>query len=171
MSTLRIPIGSKDHIQGNLNTAKIVLVEYGDYQCPYCRQAFSLIKRFIEENKDNVAFVFRNFPSTDNHKYTTAAATIAEAAGKEGKFWEMHELIYNQNILNDEVLKECASVLQLDINKIETNAKTSEIQNKIKWDLEGGIRSGITTTPSFFVNNQKWEDYGGIYDSFIDLIS
>ena len=172
MSTLRIPIGSNDHVQGNPETAKIVLVEYGDYQCPYCGHAFPLVKKFVEEYPDDVAFVFRNFPLTDSHEYAMSAATIAEAAGNQGKFWEMHDLIYdNQNLLNEGLLKECVKVLQLDVNKIENDINTSEIQDKIETDFEGGVRSGVNGTPSFFVNGQKWEDYDGTYDCFVDLLS
>jgi protein-disulfide isomerase len=172
MSTLRIPVGPNDHVIGDIDTAKIVLVEYGDYQCPYCGHAFPLVKRFIEEYADDVAFVFRNFPLTDAHQYAMAAATIAEAAGKQGKFWEMHDLIYsNQNMLNEEMLKGCVTALQLDVNKIENDITTSDLQDKIEADFEGGVRSGVNGTPSFFVNNQRWEDYDGTYDSFIELIS
>ncbi|ASK30875.1 disulfide bond formation protein DsbA [Chryseobacterium sp. T16E-39] len=172
MSTLRIPIGPNDHVQGNPETARIVLVEYGDYQCPYCGHAFPLVRQFVKENQDDVAFVFRNFPLTDAHEYAMAAATVAEAAGKQGKFWEMHDLIYdNQNILNEALLNECVKVLKLDVNKIENEINTEELQNKIEADFEGGVRSGVNGTPSFFVNGQKWEDYDGTYDSFIDLIS
>lgn len=172
MSTLRIPVGSNDHVQGNLETAKIVLVEYGDYQCPYCGHAYPLVKRFVEEYGDEVAFVFRNFPLTDSHQYAMAAATIAEAAGKQGKFWEMHDLIYeNQNHLNEEILKESVKSLGLDFNKIENDINTADLQDKIENDFEGGVRSGVNGTPSFFVNNQKWEDYDGTYDSFVELIS
>lgn len=172
MSTLRIPIGPNDHVQGNPDTAKLVLVEYGDYQCPYCGHAFPLVRKFVEENGDDVAFVFRNFPLTDAHEYAMAAATVAEAAGKQGKFWEMHDLIYdNQNLLNEALLKECVKVLKLDVNKIENEISTAELQSKIEADFEGGVRSGVNGTPSFFVNGEKWEDYDGTYDSFIDLLS
>ena len=172
MSTLRVPIGPTDQVQGDPNTAKIVLVEYGDYQCPYCGHAFPLVKKFVEEYGDDVAFVFRNFPLTDSHQYAMAAATIAEAAGKQGKFWEMHDLIYNnQNMLSESMLKECVAALNLDINKIENDIITSNLQDKIEADFEGGVRSGVNGTPSFFVNGQKWEDYDGTYDSFIGLVS
>jgi protein-disulfide isomerase len=172
MSTLRIPIGPNDHVQGNPETAKIVLVEYGDYQCSYCGHAFPLVKQFVEEYGDDVAFVFRNFPLTDSHEFAMTAATIAEAAGKQGKFWEMHDLIYdNQNILSQEMLKGCVKTLQLDFNKIENDISTADLQDKIENDFEGGVRSGVNGTPSFFVNNQKWEDYDGTYDSFVDLLS
>lgn len=172
MSTLRIPINEKDHVQGNLETAKIVLVEYGDYQCPHCKHAFPLVKKFVEEYGDDVAFVFRNFPLTDSHEFAMSAATIAEAAGNQGKFWEMHDIIYeNQDQLSNEMLKECVKSLQLDFNKIENDINTGDIQDKIENDFEGGVRSGVNGTPSFFVNNQKWEDYDGTYNSFVELIS
>lgn len=172
MSTLRVPIGPTDQVQGDPNTAKIVLVEYGDYQCPYCGHAFPLVKKFVEEYGDEVAFVFRNFPLTDSHQYAMAAATIAEAAGKQGKFWEMHDLIYNnQNLLSENMLKECVAALNLDINKVENDITTANLQDKIEADFEGGVRSGVNGTPSFFVNGQKWEDYDGTYDSFVGLVS
>jgi protein-disulfide isomerase len=172
MSTLRVPIGPNDQVQGDPNTAKIVLVEYGDYQCPYCGHAFPLVKKFVEEYGDEVAFVFRNFPLTDSHQYAMAAATIAEAAGKQGKFWEMHDLIYNnQNLLSENMLKECVAALNLDINKVENDITTSNLQDKIEADFEGGVRSGVNGTPSFFVNGEKWEDYDGTYDSFVGLVS
>lgn len=172
MSTLRIPIDANDHVQGNPETAKIVLVEYGDYQCPYCGHAFPLVKKFVEEYGDEVAFVFRNFPLTDSHQYAMSAATIAEAAGKQGKFWEMHDLIYeNQDQLSEEMLKQCAQSLNLDFNSIENDINTANLQDKIEADFEGGVRSGVNGTPSFFVNGQKWEDYDGTYDSFVELIS
>ncbi len=152
MSKLRIPIGKDDHILGNPDTAKIVLVEYGDYQCPYCGHAFPLVKKFVEEYENDVAFVFRNFPLTDSHEFAMSAATIAEAAGKQGKFWEMHDLIYNnQNLLSQEMLKECVTALHLDFNKIENDITTSDIQDKIEADFEGGVRSGVNGTPSFFL--------------------
>ncbi|WP_370901257.1 DsbA family protein [Chryseobacterium gossypii] len=172
MSTLRIPVSQNDHIQGNPDTAKIVLVEYGDYQCPHCAHAFPLVKRFVEEHGDEVAFVFRNFPLTDAHEYAMAAAAIAEAAARQGKFWEMHDLIYsNQNMLSEEMLKECVKALQLNFNTIENDINTAVLQEKIEADFEGGVRSGVNGTPSFFVNNQKWEDYDGTYDSFLELLS
>lgn len=172
MSSLRIPIGPNDHVQGNPDTARIILVEYGDYQCSYCGHAYSLIKKFTEEYSDEVAFVFRNFPLTDAHEFAMAAATVAEGAGKQGKFWEMHDLIYdNQNLLNEDMLKECVAALHLDYNKIENDINTADLQDKIEADFEGGVRSGVNGTPSFFVNNQKWEDYDGTYDSFVDLLS
>jgi protein-disulfide isomerase len=172
MSTLRIPITSADHTVGDPNTAKIVLVEYGDYQCPYCGHAFPLVKRFVEEHPEEVAFIFRNFPLTDAHEYAMAAATIAEASAKQGKFWEMHDLIYNnQNLLNENMLKECVTKLKLSVNQIENDIRTSELQNKIEADFEGGVRSGVNGTPSFFVNGQKWEDYDGTYNSFLELLS
>ncbi|WP_027381207.1 DsbA family protein [Chryseobacterium daeguense] len=172
MAALRIPVGENDHVQGNLETAKIVLVEYGDYQCPHCGHAYPLVKKFVEEYGDDVAFVFRNFPLTDSHRFAMPAAAIAEAAGKQGKFWEMHDLIYeNQNQLSDEMLKESVKTLQLDFSTVEKDINESGIKEKIEEDFEGGVRSGVNGTPSFFVNDQKWEDYDGTYDSFVGLIS
>ncbi|WP_379966505.1 DsbA family protein [Epilithonimonas sp. UC225_85] len=172
MSKLRIPVSETDHITGNINTAKIVLVEYGDYECPHCGRAFPLVKKFAEENPEDVAFVFRNFPLSDSHEHALPAAMFAEAAGKQGKFWQMHDLIYtNQNILDENSLKQAVTDLQLDKTKFKEDFSSHEIKNKIEEDFEGGVRSGVNGTPSFFVNNEKWEDYDGTYESFLKLLS
>lgn len=170
--SLTIPVNENDHIVGDPNTAKIVLVEYGDYQCPHCGKAFPIVKKFVDENMKDVAFVFRNFPLRDSHPYAMAAAATAEASGKQGKFWEMHDMIFqSQGNLNEESLKEYVTAVGLDTNTFEEHINSEELKNKIEEDFEGGVRSGVNGTPSFFVNGEKWEGYDGTLESFSGLLS
>ena len=98
---LRIAVTEEDHHRGPLN-APIMLVEYGDFECPYCGAAYRPIEKFIEAQQDNVCFVFRNFPLANVHPYAAIAALAAEAAGMQNKYWEMHHMIYeNQSLLSE----------------------------------------------------------------------
>src|SRR4030095_3966120 len=104
MSVLKIAVNSADHHRGNVNAA-VTLVEYGDFQCPYCKRAHPLVKRLLEERGEKFHFVFRNFPLRKIHPHAHASAVAAEAAGKQGKFWEMHDLIFeNQDRLSSNYL-------------------------------------------------------------------
>lgn len=158
--SLRIPVSNKDHIEGNPE-ARIELVEYGDYQCPYCGEAYQEIKKVQKHLGKDLKFVFRNFPLTDAHQYALGAAIAAEIAGDMGKFWEMHDTLYeNQEALEDADIIEYAQQLGLDIDKFESHFSDSKYENKIEDQMEGGLRSGVNGTPSFFVNGQKYEgDY------------
>jgi protein-disulfide isomerase len=110
---LKDPISDDDHIQGNKN-AQITLIEYGDYECPYCGRAYPVIKRLQEHFGTQLRFVFRNFPLTEVHPFANPAAECAEYAGSQGLFWEMHDLIYeNQLSLNIELLFELAGSREL----------------------------------------------------------
>ena len=168
MSRLKIAVNSADHHLGNLNAA-ITLVEYGDFQCPHCKRAHALIKRLLSERGKDLHFVFRNFPLTEIHQYANNAAAAAEAAGKQGKYWEMHDLIFeNQNNLNNEFLLSLALGLKLDMKKFIEDADSEEIQNKIELDFEGGVLSGVNGTPTFFVNGVRLSSYDETYQSLLD---
>lgn len=157
---LRLPVSDRDHIQGNKN-ALIELVEYGDYQCPYCGEAYYEIKKVQKEFGDKLKFVFRNFPLTNIHKYALNAAIASEVAGNSGKFWKMHDILFeNQNALNDRNLLGYAQ--QLDITDFETKFVDPRFADKVEEDLESGLRSGVNGTPSFFINGSKYE---GSYSS------
>jgi protein-disulfide isomerase len=169
---LTIPVSENDHIVGDPNTAKIVLVEYGDYECSHCGDAFPVVKKFVDENIKDVAFVFRNFPLRDAHPNAMAAAATAEASAKQGKFWEMHDMIFQSHAgLNKETLNELVKAVGLDSETLEADIKSEELLNKIDEDFEGGVRSGVNGTPSFFVNGEKWEGYDGTEESLSSLLS
>lgn len=158
--SLKPAVSEKDHIQGKKN-APIELVEYGDYECPYCQEAYYYIKEVQEALGDELKFVFRNFPLYNAHPHALHAATAAEAAGESGKFWEMHDILYeNQEYLDDEDLVEYAEKIGLNAKVFESDFSDSKYADRIESDIESGLRSGVSGTPAFFVNGSKYDgDY------------
>jgi protein-disulfide isomerase len=157
MSKLKPAVGPTDHIQGN-SSAQIELVEYGDYQCPHCGRAYPIIKSIQSELGDALKFVFRNFPLQEIHPNALNAAVAAEAAGAQEKYWEMHDIIFeNQSHLDDASLVKFADKLGVDVEKFEEDFEKPEFLEKVESDFESGVRSGVNGTPSFFINGQKYE--------------
>ncbi|HCO68676.1 MAG TPA: disulfide bond formation protein DsbA [Dysgonomonas sp.] len=155
--SLRVPVTDKDHVQGSPD-ASIELVEYGDYQCPYCGKAYYEVKKIQEEMGGNLKFVFRNFPLISIHKHALNAAVAAEAAGDMGKYWEMHDIIFeNQQALDDADLVKYAGEIGLDEEEFKSMFSDKKYEAKIEKELEGGLRSGVNGTPSFFINGKKYE--------------
>ena len=156
MVQLHPPVSTNDHIQGSASAA-IELVEYGDYQCPYCGQAYPIIKSLQRSLGKNLKFVFRNFPLTEMHPNAMNAALAAEAAALQNKFWEMHDIIYeNQQHLNDSNLLAYAEKIGLDLKRFKNDIKQQTLTDKIEQDFESGARSGVNGTPSFYVNGKKY---------------
>ena len=155
MSTLKIPVGSADHIQGDQNAA-LTLVEYGDYECPHCEHAYPIVKRVQKHFGKRLRFVFRNFPLGEMHPHAEFAAETAEFAGTHGKFWEMHDLLYeSQNRLGGELFQELAKRLKLASADLLTALETREFLDRVRADFAGGVRSGVNGTPTFFINGQR----------------
>ncbi len=155
MSRLRVPVTGDDHILGPAKAA-VTLVEYGDYQCPFCGEAFWVL-RDMRERFGDLRFVFRNFPLTEIHPCAMIAAEAAEAASTQGLFWEMHDLIYeNQRELSPEQLVEHASSLNLDIDEFTAELETHRYAERIKADFMGGVRSGVNGTPTLFINGERY---------------
>ena len=170
MSVLKPAVNSADHHQGNVNAA-ITLVEYGDFECPYCRRAHPLVKRLLKERGNELHFVFRNFPLRKIHPHAYISAIAAEAAGKQDKFWEMHDLIFeNQDKLNTNYLLSLAQDIGLDPVQFAEDSKSEELLNKIETDFESGIRSGVNGTPTFFLNGHLLLTYDETYESLSDAI-
>ncbi len=156
-ATLTPAVSARDHAEGRAD-ALLTLVEYGDYQCPYCGAAYPEVKRVQKALAGKLRFVFRNFPLTQAHPYAMAAAEAAEAAGLLGKFWEMHDLIYeNQDYLEPEVLPAWAEQLGLDLGEFGSAIEKGEIVKRIKDDRASGIRSGVNGTPCFFINQARYD--------------
>lgn len=154
---LRLPVSERDHIQGNPDAA-IELVEYGDYQCPYCGAAHPQVQKVQKEMGDKLKFVFRNFPLTNMHEHALNAAIASEVAGDMGKFWEMHDILFeNQRELDYSRIMEYAKQIGLDVEKIEAKFPEPKYKEKVEQDLESGLRSGVNGTPSFFINGEKYE--------------
>lgn len=153
-----------DHVYGS-DKNKVVLIEYGDYQCPGCGSAYAPIKTVTEKYKNEVTFVFRNNPLTSIHPNAKAAAAAAEAAGKMGKYWEMHNILYEKQddwssaSISDrgELFSSYASEIGLDENKFSKilEGQGDAINQKINYDLALAKKSGVTGTPTFYLNGKK----------------
>lgn len=154
-----------DHTKGS-ESNEILLVEYGDYQCPSCAGAHPNVNELMEEYGGDVTFIFRNFPLTAIHPNARAAAAVAEAAGLQGKFWEMHDMLYEAQ--NDwsgvdasqrtELFASYARELSLDIDKFNADIAAKPVNSKINFDLALGKESGTSATPTFFLNGEKLDD-------------
>ena len=156
--TLTIPVGPDDHAQGPPD-APVTLVEYGDYQCPYCGRAYPIIKAIQARLGDDLRFVFRNMPLRNAHPYAQIAAESAEAAAAQGRFWEMHDAIYEQQkMLSPSYLVELAGRLGLDVARVEADLAAGRYRERIERDFMGGVRSGVNGTPTFFVNGRRFDE-------------
>ena len=154
---LSVPVGSDDHVVGP-EDARLTLVEYGDYQCPYCGQAFPIVERIRETFSDTLRFVFRNFPLADMHPHAEAAAEVAEAAGLQGKFWEMHDTLYtNQRHLEEAALLRYVTDVGADVDQVSKDLASGAPRQRVEADFEGAIRSGANGTPTFFVNGARYD--------------
>jgi protein-disulfide isomerase len=150
----------RDHVRGPAN-APVTLVQYGDYECPYSGAAFPIIKDIQSRMNDDLRFVFRNFP-IDSHPHAQQAAEAAEAAGRRGKFWEMHDLLYeNQRHLRDEDLRGYAENLGLDVELIAKELDEHLHATRVHDDFLSGVRSGVNGTPTFYINGVK---HDGAYE-------
>jgi diadenylate cyclase len=155
------PVGDGDHALGPA-TAAVTLVEYGDYECPYCGRMHPVVKELRERVGDRLRFVFRHFPLDSVHPNARRAAEAAEAAASQGHFWEMHDLLYeNQDDLGDEALRRYATRLGLDPARFEEDLEERAHAPRVREDRFGGERSGVEGTPTFFVNGVR---YGGPRD-------
>jgi protein-disulfide isomerase len=167
MAMLKVPVTPDDHIRGNEH-APVTLVEYGDYECPHCGIAYYTIKSLQKHYGQLLRFVFRNFPLAEIHPHAESAAEAAEFAADYGRFWEMHDGIYeNQPRLDTHLLFELASLLALPAAGLRRALMNQEYASKIGNDFLGGVRSGVSGTPAFFINNVR---HDGSYE-FGDLAS
>ena len=147
---------SNDHTQG-FPEATIELIEYGDFQDPACASAYPLIKMLQQNFGKALRFVFRHFPLADRHVYALPAAIAAEAAARQGKFWEMHNLIFEkQEYLNEYALLEFAIHLRLKLNAFKKDLLDDSISEKVKAHFDSGIKYGVSSAPCFFINGEKF---------------
>jgi protein-disulfide isomerase len=157
MSRLRVPVGPEDHVLGPPD-ALVTLVEYGDFECPFCGRAYWEVKSLQRALGDQLRFVFRDFPLTQVHPHSMGAAEAAEAAGAQGRFWEMHAKLYeNQRDLETPALLEYARELGLNLRRFAQDLEDRVHFPKIRRDFMGGVRSGVNGTPTFFVNGVRHE--------------
>jgi NhaA family Na+:H+ antiporter len=157
---LTVPVSEKDHIQGSPD-AQIVLVEYGDFQCPHCRLVHYDIQALQEYLGDRLRYVFRHLPITSTHPQAQLAAEAAEAAGAQGKFWEMHDALFEAETLDRANILWIASQIGLDMDQFAYDLDNNVYADRVREDFNNGIRSGANGTPTFFVNGNR---YDGAWD-------
>jgi protein-disulfide isomerase len=157
-SQLTPTVGDSDHVQGP-SSAPVTLVEYGDYECPYCGAAYPIVKEIQQRLAGRLRFVFRNFPITTAHPHAEHAAEAAEAAGAQGRFWEMHDYLYeHQRALDDRHLEDYASTVGLDVERWVSDMEAQAHAERVRADFMSGVRSGVNGTPTFFINGLRHDD-------------
>lgn len=153
---------TKDSEKKGSNSAKLTLVEFSDFQCPACQAWFPVVAQVLQKHPENVLFVFRHFP-LDGHKNAKQAAYAAEAAGKQGKFWEMHDLLYeNQSEWSEsknpqELFAQYATTIGLDNQKWLSDIKSKAVTEEVNQDIQDGYAVGVNSTPTFYLNDKKLE--------------
>lgn len=153
-------ISARDHTKGRVATSTASLVEYSDFQCPACGAYYPLVEKIMTEYKDRLSFTYRHFP-LPQHKNALAAAYAAEAAGKQGKFWEMYQLIFEyQTDWSEEgtamkIFEGYARDIKLDLARWNTDVGAQETKDTVADDKATGVKSGVNSTPSFFLNGKK----------------
>ena len=141
-----------DHVRGG--SAGRLIVEYGDYECPYSRRAFREIQQVERRLREGVRFAFRHFPLTEIHPHALAAAAAAEAAALQGRFWKMHELLFHrQSALEDDDLRLYAEELELDVALFDSDRAGAAVLERVRRDVESGMASGeVQGTPTLFID-------------------
>jgi protein-disulfide isomerase len=160
---LTLPVSAdRDHIRGSLD-APVILVEYGDYQCPHCGAAYPEVEQARAHMGKRLAFVYRHIPLTNAHPRAQPAAEAGEAAGSQQKFWAMHDMLFeHQDALEDDDLLAYASVIRLDVQRFVRELATGIHTPKVREDFMSGVRSGVNGTPTFFINGVR---HNGPYDA------
>jgi protein-disulfide isomerase len=159
---LRPPVSEQDHAAGPAS-APLTLVEYGDYQCPHCAAADPTVRAVQRAFGNELRFVFRNFPLAEMHPAAEPAAEFAEGAAMQGRFWEAHDALFAWSrrhgpaSLGPEAFATIAATLGLDSQRLEGEVSSHRYLERIKNDFNGGVRSGVNGTPSFFVNGQRFD--------------
>ena len=158
-AVLTLPVDEeRDHLQGT-GSAAVTLVQYGDYECPYCGEAYPIIKDVQARMGDRLRFVFRNFPISTSHPHAEHAAEAAEAADAQGEFWRMHDLLYErQQRLADEDLHAYADELGLEMERFDKEMAEHVHAARVYEDFMSGVRSGVNGTPTFYINGVRHDD-------------
>ncbi|MFL5953355.1 MAG: DsbA family protein [Gaiellaceae bacterium] len=158
---LTVPLGPEDHVLGRENAA-VTLLEYGDYECPYCGAAHPVVKELLRMVGDDMRFAYRHFPLTQVHPHAFQAALAAEAAAAQDKFWQMHDLLFeHQDMLDGRGLLALAESLGLDVERFAHDVQERTYEEKVRRDFISGVRSGVNGTPTFFVNDVR---HNGTWD-------
>jgi protein-disulfide isomerase len=156
-SRLFAPIEERDHVRGALD-APVALLEYGDYDCPICANVHSIVKAIERRLEGRLCFIYRNFPLRQMHPHAEEAAEAAEAAGAQGRFWQMHDFLFeNQESLGRSSLTSHAERIGIDVRRWQEALDKHTFAHRVQEDFISGVRSGVTATPTFFVNGMRFE--------------
>jgi len=154
---LAVPVSPTDHIFGPEH-AHLTLVEYGDFECPNCRQAAPAVKHLVSRFAGKLRLVWRHFPWEEVHPHALHAALAAEAAGAQGKFWPMHDLLFaHQDHLEDKQLRSYAQQLELDLARFDKDMKEARYVRRVREHIDGARKSGARSTPTFFLDGQIFD--------------
>lgn len=157
MATLKVPVSANDHRQGSAH-ATVTLVEFGDYECPYCGLAYWVVKKLQQQLGEDLLLVFRNFPLTTAHPHALGAAVTAEFAGSRGLFWEAHDELYeNQDRLGLALYGAIALKHRLSSDELVLAIQNDTYLPKIQSDFNGGVRSGVNGTPAFYIDGIRYD--------------
>jgi len=157
---LAAAVGALDHVRGPAD-APVTLVEYADFECPFCGRWFPELQRVLQDLGPRVRFVFRHFPISEQHPHAESAAEVAEAAAAQGKFWEMHDLLFpRQAALDAGHLLAYVRELELDAVRVERELEQEVYRARVRHDIESGLQSGVSGTPMFFINGRRHEEPG-----------
>ena len=153
---LVLPVGARDQVQGS-SEAAVTLLEYGDFECGHCAEAFPMVKEITRWLRGELRYVFRHFPVADKHPYALRAAEAAEAAGAQGRFWEMHDLLCERSpALYAIHLERYAQELGLDLERFAREVRAHVYLEKVRGDMTSGVMSGVLRTPTFFINGVQY---------------
>jgi protein-disulfide isomerase len=157
MSRLTPPVSNADHRAGP-DDAPVTLVEYGDYECPHCGSAHRIVAAVRQRMGPRLRFVFRHFPLAEIHPHAMHAAEAAEAAADQGKFWEMHNALFEiQEALEDSDLIRYARELGLDAARVQLELESGARETRVREQFRSGVRSGVNGTPTFFINGVRYD--------------
>lgn len=168
-ATLAVPVSERDHAQGAA-TAPVTLVEYGDYECPYCGSAFAIVQKIQKQMGKELRFVFRNFPLSQAHPHAAHAAIAAEVAGSKSAkaFWAMHDTLYeNQQALEDQDLATYAEANGVTADELAQAYAGGAFADRVRADFRGGVRSGVNGTPTFFINGERYDENWTDIEAFV----
>jgi protein-disulfide isomerase len=164
MGRLTSPVGERDHVRG-VAAAPITLVEYGEFECPYCRALVPIVDGLRERLGSELRFVFRHFPVAASHPRAFRAAQAAEAAGAQGMFWEMHDLLFaRQQALEDEHLDAYAAELGLDVERFGRELREGVYAERVREDLRTGLASGVAGTPTLYLDGVRFDTTVGLQE-------
>ena len=159
-------VAADDHVLGDQD-APVILIEYGDFECPHCGRAYPIVHQVIDRLRDQLCFVFRHFPLQEQHPHALHAAAAAEAAGSQGKFWEMYDQLFtHQHALEDDDLVGYAQAIGIDADRVRDELEAGAHEDKVRAHFMSGVRGGVNGTPTFFINGERFDGNWSDIDAF-----